>query len=145
NASYGTTAHGDPNTAIDAMINLPLIEDKLAIRAVIFNDARGGYINNVPATFARSGWDLGLATYNGGTKNLYGKVLTPGVVPADSQPINNYLLAANHINPITYQGIRASLLWKISDTWEMLLAQTYQNMDAEGVFYSMPRACGGPV
>src|SRR6516162_4053302 len=37
NASYGTTAHGDPNTAIDATINLPLIEDTLAIRGVIFN------------------------------------------------------------------------------------------------------------
>jgi iron complex outermembrane recepter protein len=143
NASYGVTAGGDPNTAIDATINLPLIEDKLAVRAVIFNDRRGGYIDNVPATFARSGWDLGLATYNGGTKDLYGKVVSPGVVPADSQPINNAFVAAKNINPLTYQGIRASLLWKISDTWEMLLAQTYQNMDAEGVFYSMPSTGGG--
>src|SRR5215472_12630594 len=89
NASYGTTAGGDPNTAIDATINLPLIDDKLAVRAVIYNDRRGGYIDNVPATFSRSGWDLGLATYNGGTKNAFGKVLTPGKVPADSQTINN--------------------------------------------------------
>ncbi|HEV3183140.1 MAG TPA: TonB-dependent receptor [Steroidobacteraceae bacterium] len=144
NASYSATAHGDPNTAVDATINLPLIDDTLAVRAVIFNDARGGYINNVPTTFTRSGWDLGLATYNGGTKNLYGKVLTPGQVPADAPPINNYLIAANDINSITYQGIRASLLWKINDNWEMLLAQTYQNMDAEGVFYSMPSTGGGP-
>ncbi|MBV9726184.1 MAG: TonB-dependent receptor, partial [Gammaproteobacteria bacterium] len=143
NASYGTTAGGDPNTALDATLNLPLIEDKLAVRAVIYNDRRGGYINNVPATFTRSGWDLGLATYNGGTKNAFGKVLTPGQVPADSQTINNYLIASNNINPLTYQGIRASVLWKISDSWEMLLAQTYQNMDAEGVFYSMPSTGGG--
>ncbi len=143
NASYGTTAHGDPNTAVDAMLNLPLIEDTLAVRAVIYNDRRGGYINNVPATFERSGWDLGLATYNGGTKNAYGKVLTPGAVPADSPAINNDFLAGNAINPLTYQGIRASLLWKMSDTWEMLLTQTYQNMDAEGVFYSMPSTGGG--
>ncbi len=143
NASYGTTAHGDPNTAIDATLNLPLIEDILAIRAVIFNDRRGGYINNVASTFTRSGWDLGLATYNGGTKDAYGKVLTPGQVPADAPPINNAFLAANDINPLTYQGLRASLLWKMSDTWEMLLTQTYQSMDAEGVFYSMPSTGGG--
>ncbi len=143
NASYGATAHGDPNTAVDATLNLPLIEDTLAIRGVIFNDRRGGYINNVPSTFERSGWDLGLATYNGGTKNAYGKVVTPGQVPADSPPINNALLVANNINPLTYNGLRVSLLWKMSDTWEMLLTQMYQNMDAEGVFYSMPSTGGG--
>jgi outer membrane receptor protein involved in Fe transport len=143
NAQYSTTAHGDPNTEIDATINLPLIEDKLAVRAVIYNDSRGGYINNVPETFTRSGWDLGIATRNGGTINAEGKVTAPGVVPPDSPTINNYLVAANDINPLTYHGIRASLLWKISDTWEFLLAQTYQSMDAEGVAYSMPSTGGG--
>jgi iron complex outermembrane recepter protein len=143
NASYGTTAHGDPNTAIDATLNVPLIADTLAIRGVIFNDRRGGYIDNVPSTFTRSGWDLGLATYNGGTKNAYGKVLTPGQVPADSPSISNAFQVGNNINPLTYNGFRVSLLWKMSDTWEMLLTQTYQNMDAEGVFYSMPSSGGG--
>src|SRR5438128_1558352 len=52
-ASYGTTAGGDPNTAVEGMLNLPLIQDTLAVRAVIYNDSRGGYINNIPATFAR--------------------------------------------------------------------------------------------
>jgi outer membrane receptor protein involved in Fe transport len=143
NASYGTTAGGDNNTAVDATLNLPLIDDKLAVRAVIYNDSRGGYIDNVPATFTRSGWDLGIATRNGGSINAVGKVTAPGTVPADSPTINNYLLAANNINPLTYQGIRASLLWKMTDTWEMLLTQTYQNMRAEGVFYSMPSTGGG--
>ncbi|MBV8308493.1 MAG: TonB-dependent receptor, partial [Gammaproteobacteria bacterium] len=144
NASYSATAHGDPNTSVDATLNLPLIEDTLAVRAVIFNDTRGGYINNVPSTFSRSGWDLGLATNNGGTINANGKVTAPGTVPADSQTINNYLVTGNDINTLTYQGIRASLLWKMSETWELLLSQTYQNMDAEGVFYSMPSTGGGP-
>src|SRR5947209_2758527 len=34
-ASYGTTAGGDPNTAITAVLNLPLIADTLAVRGVI--------------------------------------------------------------------------------------------------------------
>jgi hypothetical protein len=52
NAGYSYTAHGDPNSNLDAMINLPLIEDTLAVRAVIYTDNRGGYINNVPSTFS---------------------------------------------------------------------------------------------
>src|SRR3984957_14816767 len=48
NAGYSYTAHGDPNSNLDAMINLPLIEGTLAARAVIYTDNRGGYINNGP-------------------------------------------------------------------------------------------------
>jgi iron complex outermembrane recepter protein len=34
-ASYGTTANGDPNSALQAVLNVPLIADTLAVRAVI--------------------------------------------------------------------------------------------------------------
>src|ERR1700739_2860317 len=66
NAGYAVTAHGDPSTQIDATINLPLIDDKLAFRAVIYNDSRGGYIDNVPSTFTRSSIDRGIGVYFGG-------------------------------------------------------------------------------
>src|SRR5712671_4724890 len=52
-AGYGTTAGGDTNSDLTAVLNLPLIADTLAVRGVIYNDRRGGYINNVPATFTR--------------------------------------------------------------------------------------------
>src|SRR6202011_6245578 len=48
NAGYATTAHGDPSSNVDATINLPVIPDKLAVRGVIYNDSRGGYLDNVP-------------------------------------------------------------------------------------------------
>src|SRR5258706_2171134 len=57
-AGYGITAGGDPNTDLTAVINLPLIADTLAVRGVIYNDRRGGFINNVPATLTRNASDL---------------------------------------------------------------------------------------
>src|ERR1700738_3006143 len=57
-AGYGVTAHGDPNANVTAVLNLPLIPNTLAVRGVIYNDHRGGYINNVPATFARKNTDI---------------------------------------------------------------------------------------
>src|SRR5215469_8953625 len=60
-ASYGVTAHGDPNTAVQAVLNVPLIEGKLAVRGVIYSDRRGGYIDNVPATFTRKNTDIGIS------------------------------------------------------------------------------------
>ena len=130
-AGYGTTAHGDPNSNVTAVLNLPLIEDTLAVRGVIYNDRHGGYINNVPSTFSRSPTDLGIARYNG------------GVVPTNSQSINNNSLVGNAINPLTYTGLRCRALYKINSDWNALLTQSYQNMDAEGVFYEMPYGAEG--
>src|SRR6202167_323054 len=130
-AGYGTTAHGDPNSNLTAVLNLPLIEDTLAVRAVIYNDRQGGYINNVPSEFSRSSTDLGIARYNG------------GVVPTNSVSINNNSIVANAINPLTYTGFRLSALFKINSDWDALLTQSYQNMDSQGVFYEMPYGTEG--
>src|SRR5258708_22550128 len=46
-AGYGITAGGDPNSNVNATLNLPLIQDKLSVRGTIFTDHRGGYIDNV--------------------------------------------------------------------------------------------------
>src|SRR6202171_893195 len=59
-AGYGVTAHGDHNTDLTAVLNLPLIANTLAVRGVIYNDSRGGYIDNVPATFTRRNTDIGM-------------------------------------------------------------------------------------
>jgi iron complex outermembrane recepter protein len=123
-ASYSVTAHGDPSSAVDATINLPLIHDRLAVRAVIYNDSRGGYINNIPATFSRASTDRVVVNYFG------------GVVPPNSGPINNNNIAANAINPVTYKGGRAELLYQINDDWRALITQSYQDLDAEGVFWA---------
>ena len=132
-ARYDTTAHGDPSTAVDAVLNIPLIDDTLAVRGVVYNDRRGGYIDNIPATFARSASDASIAYAN------YPQDCGPGGGPACQVPpnnvvINNSALVARNINPVTYQGIRIQALYQINDSWSALLAQSYQSMEADGVF-----------
>jgi outer membrane receptor protein involved in Fe transport len=144
--SYSATAHGDPNSSLTAMLNLPLIENKMAVRAVIYDDSRGGFIDNVPATFTRKNTDLGIhyANYpavNGQCPN--GLPNSGWCVPPGSPVINNYNIAGNDINPVTYQGIRGELLYKFNDEWDVLVTQTYQNMSAQGVFYQQPNASDG--
>ncbi len=41
-----TTANGDPNHALKGMINLPVIDDKLAVRLVGYTSHDGGFIDN---------------------------------------------------------------------------------------------------
>src|SRR5207237_10864401 len=59
-AGYGITTHGDPNTDLTAVLNVPLIPNTIALRGVIYDDHRGGYIDNVPATFTRKSTDIGI-------------------------------------------------------------------------------------
>src|SRR5579863_4099186 len=137
---YGVTAGGDPNTDLTAVLNLPLIADTLAVRGVVYSDRRGGYINNVPATFTRKPTDLGIgyAQYPTGCAATGTCLVPPG-----SPVINNGALLGQDINPVTYEGVRGSALWKINDNWNALITQSYQDMDAEGVFYQMPLSSDG--
>jgi outer membrane receptor protein involved in Fe transport len=152
-AGYGVTAGGDPNANLTAVLNLPLVADTLAVRAVIYNESRGGYINNVPGTFTRKATDAGIGNAGYATACSAG-VPTAGVCPAGasatafgvppgSPVINNNALVANAINPVTYQGLRVSALWQINDDWNALITQSYQDMNAQGVFYQMPTSSDG--
>jgi iron complex outermembrane recepter protein len=150
-AGYGTTAGGDPNTDVTAVLNLPLIAEHMAVRAVIYNDRRGGYIDNVAATFTRKNTDAGIALNGyGDYPNGCGPNVPAGApsgppcqVPPGSPVINNAGLIANNINPVTYQGIRVELLYKFNADWDLLITQSYQNMQSNGVFYQQPTASDG--
>ena len=145
-AGYGVTAHGDPNTDVSAVLNLPLIPDTLAIRGVIYDDKRGGYIDNVPATFTRKDTDIGISYANYPAVNGVcpdGQPNAGFCVPPGSPSINNSAVAGNNINPVTYEGVRLEALIKFNDDWDLLLSQSYQDMNSQGVFYQQPNASDG--
>jgi iron complex outermembrane recepter protein len=121
NAGYGITAGGDPNTILNATLNLPLIADKLAVRAVIFTDRRGGYISNVPGTIS----------FNLPSPSVPGVRLISPVA-------NNANLVGSNTNPVTYGGFRLSGLYQFNDDWDLLIQQSYQDMHADGYFYAYP-------
>ena len=152
NAGYAYTSGGDPSSNVDAMINLPLIADTLAVRAVIYSDTRGGYINNLPSTFSRLPTDIGIhyAGYATGCSKgpLVAGQCTTGTptgygVPPGSPSASNAALVGNAINPVTYQGLRVGALYKINEDWNALLVQSYQDMKSQGVFYVTPESSAG--
>ena len=128
--SFGGTAAGAPNAAFNAMINIPIISDKFAIRAVIYDDHHGGYINNEYSTFTRQPTDIGsyYVSYKGN-----GNVLTPGQQVNNGQ-YNNASLVEKHANPVDYVGGRIELGWKVAPDWDILLTESYQKLDTKGTF-----------
>ena len=143
-ASYGTTAGGDPNTSVNATLNLPLIADKLAVRAVIYNDRHGGYIDNVPSNFTRINDDIGnyYASITPGANGLCPNGQPAGTgfcVPANTAVANNYALAQQPRIRSTYQGIRVSALYQINDDWNVLIAQSYPEPGCGRHVHAVPR------
>jgi len=123
NAGYGYTSGGDPNFMANATINLPLIPDTLAVRATVFTDRRGGYISNVPGTIAA--------------------VANPATGVNATPTANNASLVGSNLNPVDYDGLRFSALWKINEDWNFLVQQNYQSMEADGYFSSYPKDPNG--
>ena len=148
-ASYGTTAHGDPNHSANLTLNLPIVAGVFALRGVVYTDHQGGYIDNLPSTFTRSNNDaasglgyLDIPAVNGVcppypvSNGLPSK--TGLCVPGTNVIANNYSIAENAQNPLDYGGIRLSGLWQIADDWSALLVQSYQDMEADGSFAQYP-------
>ncbi len=123
-AGYGITAGGNPNSNLNAVLNLPIIDGVFALRGVVFNESRGGYISNVPSTI---GYVAGTAPHDLG-----------GNPTANNGPVQG-----SDLNSVSTNGARLSALWQISDNWDMLLQQNYQNMQADGYFYAYPYDSNG--
>jgi iron complex outermembrane recepter protein len=134
NAGYGTTAHGDNNNNVNATINIPLINDHLAVRATVFNDHRGGYIDNVPGTIGFLNVPSAAALKQ-----------FPGTLPTQSPVANNAGVAGSNTNPTDMSGLRLSGLYQINDDWNVLVQQNYQHFEADGYFFSEPVAPDGQV
>jgi outer membrane receptor protein involved in Fe transport len=148
-ATFGVTQGGDSNNGENLVFNVPIISDKFGVRAVIYNDSQGGYIDNVYSQFTRSDLDPGNV--------VMGIHPTGGFCPdgvSDTQafhqggqiwctlpnaPIaNNAAMQKNNQNPVTHQGARLSALYDINDDWNVLIAESFQKLDAEGLSVEYP-------
>lgn len=157
NANYAFTRHGDESVAGDAFVNIPLIEDRLAIRLVAYADHQGGYIDNVAGTFQMPfNANAGVAgKIPEGNPLLVMRalqacqqsvVLVGGVRSCGTsggaylynaptrQTINNDAFVEENYNDATYRGGRAALTFKMNDDWSIDVMHVRQQLDTDGVF-----------
>ena len=146
NASYAFTKSGEESVAGDAFINIPIVKDKLAIRAVFYTDRQGGYIDNVAGTFQMPfNGNVGIAgRLPTGNPLLVRRALQScaGVVNCTGsnyqvpirQTINNDAFVEKDYNDATYRGGRVALTWNISEDWSIDLMHVRQELDTDGVF-----------
>jgi outer membrane receptor protein involved in Fe transport len=109
-----TTDGGDESFDVSGHLNIPLVEDKLALRIVGFVSHDGGYVDNV------------VGPTISGLPGTYG---SPG---------DNSAVARENQNEYDMNGGRIAALWNISDRWSADISYILQNSDADGTWESDP-------
>ncbi len=108
-AEYSNTGEaGGNNTMVQGVINLPLVENKLAVRGVAYRFDNSGYIDNIAAS------------YTGKANNEIAK--SYGAVARDRGDIGSS----------DYNGFRLTALWRPTDRLDITLGHTWQEIEQLG-------------
>ena len=162
---FSYTEKGEESTKFEAMYNLP-ISDKVAIRAVVYRDDQGGWVDNVPGTITAAEsarWrDAGTMRSNGVPvsdrraglnsatyiNSLPDEVAyTSARIPFDPndpnslvefRAANNDELVEEDFNDTLYTGGRLSARIEVNEDWGLLLGAMTQKLEAEGTFTADP-------
>ncbi len=119
-ASVATTHEGELSNSVEGYVNIPVIDDKLALRAVFYNAFEGGYIDNVFGENSYSAEDVGFPA------------------GAESTVVNNLGLVEEDFNDATYTGGRLSAKYAVNDDWEVTGQLMQQKLRVDGVFDHSP-------
>ncbi|MGB0188846.1 MAG: TonB-dependent receptor [Aequoribacter sp.] len=140
-AEYSQTAKGEDSSKVEAMINIPLIDNKLAIRGAFYSDNRGGYIDNVEGTFQANPainptFPGDSVTYAAGTVFANGTTVGAGglTVPVIREVASNSSMVEDDFNDVSYAGARLGVKYFINDDWSALAQFTTQTLKTDGVF-----------
>ncbi len=106
-----TVDGGDNGYDLSAMVNIPLMDDKLALRLVGFVAEEPGWVDNV------------LSPSPGSDPAL-------GVDPAEN--FDNAAFVSQDVNSSTYYGGRVSLRWNAAEKWTTDFNVIYQKYELDG-------------
>ncbi len=147
-AGFSFTDGGEMSNNVEAMLNVP-VSDKFAVRAVVFSDTQGGYIDNVAGTVDASQSARfrpeGFVRANGlAVSSVRDGFQSPTSVPGidysgvDFVAANNSNLVRDDINDTTYAGFRVSGLYEVNSDWSVYVSHMRQNIESDGVFMADP-------
>ncbi len=119
-ASVGFTENGEMSDSVEAVLNIPVIEDRLAVRGAFYSVNQGGYIDNVFGSFTT---DPSINPQSTATPNA-----------VSYETAFNTALVEEDFNDSYYQGFRLSARYLINEDWDVLVSHTRQQIGADGVF-----------
>lgn len=149
-AGASFTKGGEMSYNAEAVYNAPIGENT-ALRAVIYYDDQGGYIDNVagtrsaresarfrPASTVRSNGTI-VGPNQAGFQALDTVAETDALLAnVNFLELNNNALVENDFNDTSYFGFRVSALHEFNDDWSVSAGYAHQELDSDGVFFIDP-------
>lgn len=102
-----TGEQGGNNTMIQGVLNIPLIENKLAVRAVAYRFDNSGYIDNVGAS-------------------------QPDALITGTLPNGGFVSDRDDVGGDEYTGFRLTTLWQPTDQFKAILMYLSQDIEQDG-------------
>ncbi len=119
-AEYSQTGErGGGNNVLQGVFNLPLIEDKLAVRGVAYRFDDSGYVDNIAASYSGP-WGSAISV---NTRDTLGE--TAEAWGADVRDQDNR-------GAIKTTGARFSALWQPTEEFSVNLSYTWQQVEGNG-------------
>ena len=107
-AKYSQTGErGDDNTMLQGMINIPLIEDELAVRVVAYQFDNSGFIDNVAAS-------------------------QPTLQNTLAEAVGGVIQDRNDVGNDEYTGFRITTLWQPTEDLDITLMHLQQDIEQDG-------------
>jgi len=119
---FGTTKDGDTSTGVEGYINIPIIDDKFAVRIAAYDVNYGGYIDNVQGTIS---FEQSSRIINQDATDIYAVA-------------DNSAFVEDDFNESSYTGARLSSLFDINEDWSLQVGFMTQKLEADGVFDFSP-------
>ena len=154
NFGISSTRGGERSYNVEAFLNVPIVEDKLALRVVGYTSTEGGFVDNIAASRELPLFNPGL---NPGLLQAFAAAgfaptrdnqtiidqaaalgLPPLFIPGSREAADNISVVEDDFNDAVYEGFRASLLWQINPDWSARIMYANQSLETEGVFEFEP-------
>lgn len=131
---YSKTKGGDDSHSVEGFVNIPIIEDELAVRITGYHDVQGGYIDNVFGTFTLDP----SVNPNPNPDFFNGGDISQGIqdqwLSATYTEVDNSEFVEDDFNDSKYAGVRIGLMWEPTEDLSILVQHTHQALDVDGVF-----------
>ncbi len=122
---------GESGYDVQGVLNIPIVEDKFALRATAYSTKVGGYVDNISGSSVDShDWDPVFDTpaaaysYPGGFDDPTNLVRVTKT---------NEDVAEDDIGDIETQGLRLTAAWELNQNWLVTGLYQYQGMEVDGI------------
>jgi len=122
---------GDPGYDLQAAVNIPIIEDKLALRIVGKQSTVGGYVDNIAGSSAQThDWQPAWDSFPADASYPGGSLAASGIAHVTK---TNHDVAEDNIGDMETQVLRLTGAWQLNDDWLVTGLYQYQSTHVDGI------------